>query len=121
MTTLRTLLAVLGLTVLTAPAAQAATGELTALGPDGAPRALCPLRHTEVRATVSGFVARVVVSQEFTNPLAEPIEALYTFPLSERGAVDAMEMRTGGRVIRGSIKEREEARRIYEAARAKGQ
>jgi Ca-activated chloride channel family protein len=120
MTTLPTLLAALGLAVLAAGPAFAETGALTALGPDGAPRAACPLRHTDVRATVSGFVARVVVTQEFTNPLAEPIEALYTFPLSERGAVDAMEMRTGERVIRGSIKEREEARRIYEAARAAG-
>ena len=120
MTTLRTLLAALGLALLAIPA-RGDTGALLALGPDGAPRAACPLRHTDVHATVSGFVARVVVSQEFTNPLTEPVEALYTFPLSERGAVDAMEMRTGDRVIRGSIKEREEARRIYDAARAAGQ
>jgi len=120
-TMLRTLLAALGLAALAAGTARAETGALTAVGPDGEPRAACPLRHTDVHATVSGFVARVVVTQEFTNPLAEAIEALYTFPLSERGAVDAMEMRTGGRVIRGSVREREEARRIYEAARARGQ
>jgi len=120
MTTLRTLLAALGLALLAIPA-RGDTGALLALGPDGAPRTACPLRHTDIQASVSGFVARVVVSQEFTNPLTEPVEALYTFPLSERGAVDAMEMRTGDRVIRGSVKEREEARRIYEAARAAGQ
>jgi Ca-activated chloride channel family protein len=61
------------------------------------------------------------VTQEFENPLDEPIEALYTFPLSERAAVDAMEMRTDGRTIRGTIRRREEARRIYEAAKAAGQ
>jgi Ca-activated chloride channel family protein len=74
-----------------------------------------------VNVQVSGFVARVVVTQEFENPLDEPIEALYTFPLSERAAVDAMEMRTDGRTIRGTIRRREEARRIYEAAKAAGQ
>ena len=100
---------------------RAATGALQALGPDGAPLRSCPLRHTDVNVEVSGFVARVVVTQEFENPLAEPIEALYTFPLSERAAVDAMEMRTDGRTIRGTIRRREEARRIYEAARAAGQ
>lgn len=121
MTNRGTLFAAVGLAVLAAGGARAETGALTALGPDGEPRAACPLRHTEVHATVSGFVARVVVTQEFSNPLAEPIEALYTFPLSERGAVDAMEIHTDGRVIRASIKEREEARRIYERARAAGQ
>jgi Ca-activated chloride channel family protein len=121
MTMRRTLLAVLWLAALGASPLRAETGALTALGPDGAPRASCPLQHTDVRATVSGFVARVVVTQEFVNPLAEPIEALYTFPLSERAAVDAMEMRTEGRVVRGTVKEREEARRLYEAARAAGQ
>jgi len=100
---------------------QAATGSLAALGPDGAPIAACPLRHTDVNTVVSGFVARVVVTQEFENPLDEPIEALYTFPLSDRAAVDAMEMRIGDRTIRGRIERREEARRIYEAAKAAGQ
>ena len=75
MTTLRTLAAVLGLAVLAAGPARADTGALTALGPDGTPRAACPLKHTEVQASVAGFVARVVVTQEFTNPLSEPIEA----------------------------------------------
>lgn len=116
----RTLLIALGLAALAASPARADTGALVALGPDGMPRGTCPLRRTAVHATVSGFVARVVVTQEFANPYAEPIEALYTFPLSERGAVDAMEMRTGERVIRGTVKEREEARRLYEAARAAG-
>lgn len=96
-------------------------GQLDALGKDGKPLGGCPLRHTDVQVSVSGFVARVVVTQEFENPFPDPVEAIYTFPLSDRGAVDHMEMRTGGRVIRGDIKERGEARRIYEQARANGQ
>lgn len=106
---------------LRAPAAHAATGALDALGKDGTSRGGCPLEHTDVRATVSGFVARVVVTQRFRNPFPEPIEAIYTFPLSERGAVDAMRMTTGDRVIEGEIHRREEARHIYEAAKAAGQ
>jgi Ca-activated chloride channel family protein len=103
------------------PAAHAASGALDALGKDGKSRGGCPLEHTEVKATVSGFVARVVVTQRFRNPFPEPIEAVYTFPLSERGAVDAMTMTTGVRVIEGEIHRREEARKIYEAAKAAGQ
>src|SRR5207253_5427477 len=68
-----------------------------------------------------GFVARVTVTQVFASRFTEPVEAIYTFPLSDRAAVDAMSMRTGDRTIRGEIKRREEARRLYEAARTAGQ
>ena len=56
-----------------------------------------------------------------SNPNPDPVEAIYTFPLSHRAAVDAMWMRTGDREIRGEIERRDEARRRYEQARARGQ
>jgi Ca-activated chloride channel homolog len=96
-------------------------GALEARGPKGAVLGTCPLKHTDVAAEISGFVARVTVTQVFENPFGEPVEAVYTFPLSERAAVDDMSMRTGDRVVRGEIKRREDARRIYEAARNAGQ
>lgn len=80
----------------------------------------CPLKHTDVKAQVSGYVARVSVKQKFRNTFNEKIEAVYTFPLPENAAVDEMTMKVGTRVIRGSIKKREEARNIYETARAQG-
>ncbi|MBI5094079.1 MAG: VWA domain-containing protein [Candidatus Hydrogenedentes bacterium] len=84
------------------------------------PIGMCPLKHTEVSVDVSGYVARVTVTQQFENPYPQPIEAVYTFPLSDRAAVDAMTMKIGDRTIKGLIKRREEARRIYEAARDAG-
>jgi Ca-activated chloride channel family protein len=78
------------------------------------------LEHTDVRVEVSGFVARVTLTQRFGNPYSEPIEAVYTFPMSDRAAVDTMLMKVGNRVIRGNIKEREEAQRIYQQARDAG-
>ncbi|MCA9803146.1 MAG: VWA domain-containing protein [Cyanobacteria bacterium HKST-UBA02] len=80
----------------------------------------CPLKHTDVSVAVSGYVSRVTVKQTFTNPYKSKIEAVYTFPLSNTGAVDEMLMKTGDRVIRGTIKKREEARKIYEDAKALG-
>jgi Ca-activated chloride channel homolog len=80
----------------------------------------CPLKHTDVRASVSGYVARVCVRQQFHNPYKEKIEAVYTFPLPHDAAVDEMTMKVGCRVIRGSIKKRQEARRIYDQARERG-
>jgi Ca-activated chloride channel family protein len=85
------------------------------------PRGECPLEHTDVSVDISGFLARVTLTQRFGNPFKEPIEAVYTFPMSERGAVDTMTMAIGKRFIRGIVKEREEARQIYERARNAGQ
>jgi Ca-activated chloride channel homolog len=99
----------------------ASSGALDATGKDGRPLGGCPLEHTDVQATVSGFVARVVVTQRFASAFSEPVEAIYTFPLSERAAVDAMTMKVGDAVIEGQIQRREDARKTYEAAKAKGQ
>jgi len=81
----------------------------------------CPLRHTDVQADVSGFIARVKVTQTFYNPTNERIEAVYVFPLPHEAAVDDMTMVIGERKIVGVIKRRAEARQIYEQALAAGQ
>ena len=80
----------------------------------------CPLKHTDVKAEVSGFIARVTVTQTFLNPLDEKIEAVYVFPLPHKAAVDDMTMVIGQRRILGVIKRRAEARRIYEEALVRG-
>ncbi|MEW6348734.1 MAG: VIT domain-containing protein [Thermodesulfobacteriota bacterium] len=95
-------------------------GTLTIIEPDGQSGGGCPLEHTSVKAEVSGFVSRVTVTQVFHNPRKDKIEAVYTFPLPSDAAVDDMLMRVGDRVVRGEIKRREEARRIYEQARDRG-
>jgi Ca-activated chloride channel homolog len=78
------------------------------------------LKHTEVDAEVSGFLASVTVTQVFENPYTSPLEALYVFPLPEMAAVDGMEMHLGERVITGVIQTREQARDTYERAKAEG-
>ncbi|MET0646734.1 MAG: TonB family protein [Pyrinomonadaceae bacterium] len=98
-----------------------APGSLEAFGARGRARGLCPLKHTDVRASVAGFLARVTVTQEFENPFGEKIEAVYTFPLPQAAAVDDMTMRVGGRTVKGKIMRREEAGEVYRAARNAGQ
>jgi Ca-activated chloride channel family protein len=95
-------------------------GQLEIVGKDGKPGGLCPLKHTDVKADIAGFVTRVNVGQEFENPSKEPVEAVYTFPLPEDAAVDDMTMTLGDRVVKGQIKRREEARQIYEDAKSQG-
>jgi Ca-activated chloride channel homolog len=101
--------------------ARVTPGSLQAAGPDGKPRGLCPLKHTDVRAEVSGFIARVNVTQEFQNPFPDKIEAVYTFPLPRGAAVDDMTLTVGDRTVRGKVMRREQAQAVYEAARASGQ
>ncbi|HWQ36777.1 MAG TPA: TonB-dependent receptor [Blastocatellia bacterium] len=95
-------------------------GRLQIIDASGQPGAICPLKHTEVRAAISGSLARVTVTQQFHNPTGEKIEAVYLFPLPQNAAVDELTMTVGARTIRGVIREREEARRAYEEARAAG-
>ena len=107
-------------TNLTAAPAGQTPGMLEALAPDGTAAGPCPLKHTDVQVEIAGLTARVNVTQLFHNPFETKIEAIYTFPLSQHAAVDDMTMTVGDRVIRGQIKPREEAREIYEAAKAAG-
>ncbi|SEG52026.1 marine proteobacterial sortase target protein [Marinobacterium lutimaris] len=79
-----------------------------------------PLLNTDVSIDVTGPIARTVVTQEFKNPGDTWVEALYLFPLPEDAAVDRMKLLIGERVIEGEIKEKEEAKAVYEQAKAEG-
>src|SRR5262245_3086096 len=106
---------------LTASASSSRTaGALQVVSPEKGVVGACPLKHTDVKAEISGFISRVVVTQQFENPFKEKIEAVYTFPLPQNAAVDDMTMSIGDRTVRGRIKRREEARAVYEADRAAG-
>lgn len=78
------------------------------------------LKHTDVRADLTGFVSQVTVTQEFENPFSSPVEAVYVFPLPDDAAVDEMTLIAGTRTIRATIQKRAEARRMYDEAKAQG-
>jgi Ca-activated chloride channel family protein len=96
------------------------SGSLVGLDPEGKFTQAFPLKHTDVSIQVSGPLARAQVTQQFENPYSDKIEAVYTFPLPQSAAVDAMTLTVGDRVVKGTIKKREEARAIYEAAKRRG-
>ncbi|MGH9580605.1 MAG: VIT domain-containing protein, partial [Terriglobales bacterium] len=121
----RNVLGFLGVLLLATTAAwagqpQVTEGSLAILGKDGQAQALCPLKHTDARAEISGFITRVTVTQQFWNPSKEKIEAVYVFPLPQNAGVDDMTLKVGDRTVRGLIKRREEAQAIYQAARQAG-
>jgi Ca-activated chloride channel family protein len=79
-----------------------------------------PMKHTDVRAEIVGYLASVKVIQQFQNPYAGKIEAIYVFPLPENAAVNEFIMTIGERRIRGIIRERAEAEKIYREAKRQG-
>ncbi len=81
---------------------------------------VAPTVATEVEIDAGGLVARATVRQHFHNPGTEWVEGLYVFPLPENAAVDHLRLIVGDRLIEGVIKERQEARRVYEQARREG-
>ena len=89
------------------------------LVPDGAPEAF-PLKSTEVEATVNGVIADVRVRQTYANEGAAPIHARYVFPGSTKAALHGMSIRIGDEVTVAKIRERETAKREFEAARSQG-
>src|SRR4029078_9609992 len=62
----------------------------------------------------------VTVQQRFRNSSESPIEAEYMFPLPHGASVHTMRFRIGQRTVDGVVKEKEEAKRAYEAARREG-
>jgi len=80
-----------------------------------------PLKHTEVTASISGYIARTEVRQDYHNPFDETIEAVYVFPLGAMAAVNGFVMEVGDRKIVGIVRPRAEAEQIYADARARGQ
>ena len=80
-----------------------------------------PLVAADVKMHIAGPVIRTTLTQRFTNPSDKWVEGVYAFPLPEDAAVDTLKIVIGDRFIEGDIKERQEARIIYEQAAANGQ
>lgn len=96
------------------------TGSLFARLPEQQTPVAVPLKHTDVKAKISGYIASVAVTQQYHNPFNSKIEAVYVFPLPHNAAVNEFVMTIGERKIRGVIRERSEAERIYTDAKRQG-
>jgi Ca-activated chloride channel family protein len=79
-----------------------------------------PLKHTDVKAQLTLYIGSVTVTQQYHNPYGSKIEAVYVFPLPDDASIRDFIMQVGDRRIRGIIRERDEARRIYLEARRQG-
>ncbi|MDB4087650.1 marine proteobacterial sortase target protein [Amylibacter sp.] len=78
------------------------------------------LLSTDIKIAVAGSSSRTIVSQRFINTSETWAEGVYVFPIGENAAVDTLKLRIGDRFIEGIIKEKLEAKVIYEKAKAEG-
>jgi len=79
-----------------------------------------PHLSQDVKIYVSGLTARTMVKQRFINDTDQWQEAVYVFPLPDESAVDVLRMKIGEKLIIGEIKEKNEAKKVYEKAKSDG-
>ncbi|MDT0584319.1 marine proteobacterial sortase target protein [Brumicola blandensis] len=79
-----------------------------------------PQLKTDVAIKVTGMIARASVTQTFTNNSENWLDGLYVFPLPENAAVDRLLMKVGDRSIEGVIKQKDEAKKVYQKAKQAG-
>jgi len=76
---------------------------------------------TSIQLDITGLLARVEITQQFTNRGSHWAEGIYRFPLPSGAAVDRMRIKVGERLLEGEIQEKKTARRSYQKARDAGQ
>ncbi|HTG32111.1 MAG TPA: VIT domain-containing protein [Thermoanaerobaculia bacterium] len=79
-----------------------------------------PLKETRADVHIAGVIADVLVTQVYRNEGSRPLNARYVFPASTRAAVHGMTMVVGDQRIRAKIREKQAAKREFEAAREAG-
>lgn len=79
-----------------------------------------PLKSCSVRAEVQGYVVGLNSTLKYVNNGDNPVEVLFRFPVDESFAVVGMEAVIGGKTITSQIKKKEEAKKDYVDAMARG-
>ncbi|MFB2728353.1 marine proteobacterial sortase target protein [Shewanella mangrovisoli] len=74
---------------------------------------------TQVSMQVSGLTNRVSVKQVFSNQTGFVLNGRYLFPLPNE-AVDSLRLHIGERIIEGQIHPKQQAKQIFEQAKAEG-
>ncbi|MEW6647634.1 MAG: VIT and VWA domain-containing protein [Pseudomonadota bacterium] len=78
------------------------------------------LKEHHVNVVVEDGYAVTTVEQVFHNPHDRDLEAIYSFPVPEHGAVGEFTLWIDGKPVTGEVLEKKEARRVYEEEKAAG-
>jgi Ca-activated chloride channel family protein len=78
------------------------------------------LKSHHVTVVIEDGYAVTTVEQVFHNPHPRDLEAIYSFPVPEHGAVGEFTLWIDGKPVTGEVLEKQEARRIYEEEKKAG-
>lgn len=78
------------------------------------------IKEHHVNVVVEDGYAITTVEQVFHNPHARDLEANYSFPVPEKGAVAEFTLWIDGKPVTGEVLEKQQARQIYEGEKAAG-
>ena len=78
------------------------------------------IRDHHVSVVIEDGYAVTTVEQVFHNPHSQDLEAIYSFPVPEHGAVSEFTLWIDGKPVSGEVLEKKEARRVYEEEKAAG-
>ena len=79
-----------------------------------------PLKNVSVSAQLKGSLVGLLSTFSYKNETSDPLEVLFRFPVDESWAVVRLEAVIDGRRIRAEVKEKEEAKEMYDDALASG-
>lgn len=79
-----------------------------------------PLRHAHLEAKAGAGLCRVVLTQRYVNPHAEPLHVTYQLPLPSDAAVSGFSFTLGEVRIVGEVDTRDQARERFHQAMAQG-
>lgn len=77
-------------------------------------------QNSDYQVNVNGLLSSVNFTQTFKNSSDDFLEAIYVFPLIDDASVSSMIMEIGERRIVGKIKEKQQAKKLYEKAKIQG-
>jgi Ca-activated chloride channel family protein len=78
------------------------------------------LRNINIEGKVLGKFSAFAIQQEYTNSTDAVLEVTYTFPISATATVTGFTATVGDKIIKGKVKEKEEAKKEYQKAMLKG-
>jgi len=111
------LTATLGISLLATGTSAMAAGLMTPV--DSSKPALSIKSH-HVDVTIEDGYATTEVTQTFANPHQTDLEAIYSFPVPEKGSVSEFTIWIDGKPVIGEVLEKEKAKKLYEQEKAAG-
>ncbi len=78
------------------------------------------IKQHDVNVIIEDGYAITHVDQIFHNPHGQDLEAIYSFPVPEKGAVAEFTVWIDGKPVTGEVLEKKQARQVYESEKAAG-